>query len=356
MHAFFCLKSTMRNTFYDQEYVPQTEGPGKLYLEPSTFCNLNCTMCFRNTWTNKEQGNMDVPAAMRLAEETKSIPSLREVFFGGMGEPLCHPELVDLMAAFPYTLSKSLLTNGVMLNGRRSGLLLEAGLTELWVSMDGFSRESYGKMRKGGQYDLITENIRQFNELREGSSVKLGITFVITPENIGELEMINAFANEFGADEINLSHVIPGTPVKKGETLYDRNDIPVGKMRRYAPGNYPAEEDTCPFIRSNSVFVRWDGAVIPCMQLLHECDTYLYEEKRHISAFSYGNIKDSSLMDIWDSFAYREFRYRVNEFHFPFCRYCDGCEDRKGNLTDCYLGKSPACGACLWASGKVFCP
>lgn len=346
----------MRNTFYDQEYIPQTVGPEKLYLEPSTFCNLNCTMCFRNSWIKKEEGNMETTLYARLSEEAGEIASLKEVFFGGMGEPLCHPEIVSMMAAFPYRLQKTLLTNGTMLNERRSWQLLEAGLTELWVSMDGFSRESYGRMRQGGKYDLITENLRQFNVLREGSGVKLGVTFVISPENIGELDSINAFADAFSVDEINLSHMIPGEPVRKEETLYDRTDISVGKMRRYAPGNDTAEEDTCPFIRSNSVFVRRDGEVIPCMQLLHECDTYLYEEKRHISAFSYGNIKDSSLMDIWDSFAYREFRYRVNEFHFPFCRYCDGCEDRKGNLTDCYLGKSPACGACLWASGKVFCP
>lgn len=346
----------MRNTFYDQEYVPQTDGPGKLYLEPSTFCNLNCTMCFRNTWTERTFGNMEPDLAKRLAAEVREIPTVKEVFFGGMGEPICHPEIISLVGEFPYTIQKTLLTNGTMLNGRRSGQLLEAGLTGLWVSMDGFSRESYGKLRQGGKYDLITENIRQFNELREGSGVKLGITFVITPENLGELENINAFADAYSVDEINLSHVIPGMPVKKAETLYDRKDIPVGKMKRYIPGDYSQEEDVCPFMKTQSVFVRWDGEVLPCMQLLHECDTYLYEEKRHISEFSYGNVSEKPLMEIWNSFPYREFRYRVNEFHFPFCRYCEGCEDRKGNLSDCYLGKSPACGACLWASGKVFCP
>ena len=46
----------------------------------------------------------------------------------------------------------------------------------------------------------------------------------------------------------------------------------------------------------------------------------------------------------------------VRIFYFPFCTICWGCEDRKENLMDCVYGEAPTCGACLWATGKVFCP
>lgn len=30
----------------------------KIYIEPTSACNLNCKMCFRNNWINEEIGVM----------------------------------------------------------------------------------------------------------------------------------------------------------------------------------------------------------------------------------------------------------------------------------------------------------
>ena len=57
--------------------------------------------------------------------------------------------------------------------------------------------------------------------------------------------------------------------IPKEQMLYERDDIYVGKMHRYRSYAEPKEEFLCPFVSKNSVFIRWDGAVIPCMLLLH---------------------------------------------------------------------------------------
>ena len=186
--------------------------------------------------------------------------------------------------------------------------------------------------------------------------MSLNITFVVTGENLNELDKINDFADEVNADALNISHAIPCRPVKKEDMLYDRPDIPTGKMRRFSYRHAEFDENVCPFISENAVFIRSDGEVIPCMQLLHRTKTYLYEEERHITSFSYGNINKTSLLEIWNDKEYRSFRHRVNTFYFPFCTVCWGCEDRKQNLSDCYTGEAPTCGACLWATGRVRCP
>lgn len=162
----------------------------------------------------------------------------------------------------------------------------------------------------------------------------------------------------YGAKYIqeNISHEIPGHPIPEEELLYHRTEIAVGKMRRYAPATALPKEHVCPFVSSNSVFVRWDGDVVPCMQLLHNTYTYLYEQKRKITRFAYGNVAEQSLLDCWNRQDYREFRHRVNTFYFPFCTCCWGCEDREENLHDCFLGEAPTCGGCLWSTGQVFCP
>ena len=106
--------------------------------------------------------------------------------------------------------------------------------------------------------------------------------------------------------------------VRRG-SLFDRileNLDGFNRARGRAGGD--VEEYVCPFISRNAVFVRWDGNVAPCMQLLHSCYTYLYEEQRRITAFFYGNIRDRTLMDCWQDPSYAEFRQRVPLSHCSF--------------------------------------
>lgn len=345
----------MEEIFYLHSAENDNALPEKVYVEPTSMCNLNCSICFRHGWIGEKPGHMDLSLFRTLAEQIRNTPSVREVFFGGMGEPLFHPEICRMISLLPEDRKVSLLTNGTLLTEECSKALLEAGLDELWISMDGFTPQIYESIQSGSRYERILSNIRAFNEIRRHTGARLCITFVVTPENIGQLELINEFADACEIDQLNISHEIPGHPVPKEDMLYDREDIFTGKMRRYGPCE-AHEEHVCPFVSGNSVFIRRDGEVIPCMQLLHSCYTYLYEQRRKITSFSYGNIAERSLMDCWNDEEYRAFRHRVNTFYFPFCTSCWGCEDREENLCDCFLGEAPTCGACLWSSGKVFCP
>jgi len=357
----------MRESFYDYEGRDDSL-PQKIYIEPTDMCNLNCSICFRHGWIDEELGMMDMSVFNTLAAQVNDMSSVQEVFFGGMGEPLFHPHICEMISGFIPSIKKSLLTNASLLTEDMSTGLIHAGLDELWISMDGFSKECYENIRQGGEYEKVIRHLEAFNEMRKtaGSSeagtcssirnIRLCITFVITPQNVGQLRYIDEFADRYDIDEINISHMIPGKPMREEDMLQDRLDVPIGKMHRLKDGSEGVPEDECPFISKNCLFVRWDGEVSPCMQLLHSCRTYLYEEARVITRFAYGNLREQKLLDCWNNEEYEKFRGRVKEFYFPFCRHCSGCEDRKGNLRDCFLAEAPTCGACIWGSGKVFCP
>lgn len=325
----------------------------KLYIEPASACNLNCTMCFRHQWFDEKIGLMDetVCAAVRQAV---TIPSAETVFFGGMGEPLLHPALPALVrAAADAGKFVELITNGTLLTPQLASQLADNGLGRIWLSMDGFSRTSYESIRRGGMFDTICRNLTALNALP--NRPQLGLTFVMMRENLHELDAINAFADHVRADVLNLSHVLPGTPLPESDALYSAA-LPVGKMRRFAAPGSPPPGDRCPFIDDGACFVRWDGEVCPCMQLLHNSYTYLYEERRRVAMHSFGNIRTAPLQAIWDSPEYASFRQRVTDFAFPCCTICMGCEDRKENRTDCMYNVAPTCGACLWARGWIRCP
>lgn len=349
---------SMEDMFFLHNADNMDDLPKKVYIEPTSRCNLNCKICFRHGWIDEKLGYMSMDCFNRLTDSVRQIHTAEEVFFGGMGEPLCHPGINQMISQLPGDLHISLLTNGTMLSAEHSQQLVDAGLDMLWVSMDGFDQESYESIQLGSRFDLIVKNLKGFNSARKGTGAKLGITFVVSPDNVEQLNRINMFADEFCVDEINISHMIPGKATEKEKMVefYNRADIPVGKMHRFDYKANLTQENVCPFIEQKAVFVKWNGDIVPCMQLLHSCYTYLYDEKRKITGISYGNILNNTLKEIWLNEDYQAFRKRVNTFYFPFCRVCFGCEDRKENKTDCFLGEAPTCGACLWATGKVFCP
>ena len=105
-----------------------------------------------------------------------------------------------------------------------------------------------------------------------------------------------------------------------------------------------------------NVFIKWNGDIVPCMQLLHSSYTYLFQEKRKVMAYSFGNILENSIYQSWNSEEYKEFRKRVRNFDFPNCTLCNGCDDRLENRTDCMYNTMPTCGACLWAQNIARCP
>ena len=327
----------------------------RVNIEPSSLCNLNCSICFRHGWTEPAGGRMDMTLYGHLAGQINALPSVGEVFFGGRGEPWSHPDIVGMVGAVCPEKKRKMVSNGTLLDGQMSERLIRAGLDELWISMDGFDEESYERIQTGSRFRQIIQNLDGFNAARAGTGVRLMITFVVTPGNAAQLGKINRFADRFLVDGINISHMVPSTPLARCDAIYDREDIYVGQMYRYAKAD-PLPEHHCPFVEEGQTFVRWDGDVVPCMQLLHGCTTYLYEERRTINRFSYGNVGRNTLQECGDDPDYRDLRYRVRTFSFPFCTVCWGCEDRRENLCDCFLSEAPTCGACLWATGKIRCP
>ena len=75
--------------------MPSDDCLKKLYIEPTARCNLRCKMCFRNSWKNEIIGDMR-PETFRKAMTTMP-DSVETVFFGGMGEPLAHPDIVEMV-------------------------------------------------------------------------------------------------------------------------------------------------------------------------------------------------------------------------------------------------------------------
>ena len=107
----------------------------KLYIEPSSFCNFQCEMCFRNTWFDESFCNLPYHVFEKLIEELPT--TVETIFFGGMGEPFVHPKILDMIAKCKEkSYQVEILTNGSLLSQEVIAQLIQLKLNKLWVSID----------------------------------------------------------------------------------------------------------------------------------------------------------------------------------------------------------------------------
>ena len=372
----------------------KTDKIAKVYIEPSSRCNLNCRMCPRNTWKDETLGDMEMALFDNLIDQVHSIETINTVFFGGVAEPLSHPKIIEMIAkAKTPNINVELISNGTMLNKDIIEQLLLAGLDTLWVSIDTSHSNSYEeKIGKNG-FEHAKSNLLSFNTLKRriNPKAKLGIAFVAMKSNIEQLPDIIYLGNVMGVSEIKISNVIPYTMEMQDEMLYNkslsmmayRDDLSdanstlvnmpimdfdmlprevlnsvlrVGRSVKLGENLIVRKTGYCKFVEDNCLFVRWDGEVSPCMATLHNNTTYLHNVQRDIKFATFGNIGTFGLSSIWESQEYMEFRARVKSFDFSPCISCGACTYVEGNNEDCFGNVFPTCGACLWAEGFAQCP
>ncbi len=363
----------------------------KVYIEPTNACNLDCSICMRNVW-DEHVGKMTRHTFDRVMQGIQSINPSPTIFFGGIGEPLAHPCIREMVsAACKVAMEVELITNGTLLDENTAQWMVESGLSRVWVSIDGATPQSYADVRLGDALPLVIANLKRLQSLRartDSSLPKLGIAFVAMKRNIAGLPDVVRMGKKLGADRFSITNVLPHTAELNKEVLYNLSMVnntlrpsqwtPEVALPRMDPDRLNIEfiaramkgqnllqisrqslkfgVDTCPFIEKGSISIRWDGEVSPCLPLLHTHESYLGKNLRTSHAFTVGNIQHRSLLDLWNDPHYLHLRERLQSFDFSPCTYCNSCEMAEANLEDCYGNTQPACGGCLWAQGFIQCP
>ena len=160
----------------------------KVYVEPTNRCNLECRTCIRHGW-EEPLGQMDEATFARIMEGLRAFSPPPTLFFGGFGEPLAHPHIVEMVAqAKALGGPVELITNGTLLTQELSRRLIAAGLDLLWVSLDGATPESYTDVRLGAALPQVLANLEAFRDARaaapDRTAPQIGIAFVMMKRNL----------------------------------------------------------------------------------------------------------------------------------------------------------------------------
>ena len=103
----------------------------KMYIEPTNLCNLDCRTCIRNVWT-EPMGRMSEATFSKIIEGLKTVSPPPKIFFGGFGEPLFHPDILDMVRrAKALGGEVEMISNATLLTKEISQELVKLGLNML---------------------------------------------------------------------------------------------------------------------------------------------------------------------------------------------------------------------------------
>jgi len=363
----------------------------KIYIEPTTACNLNCITCFRNNWDLPE-GKMSEETFELIYSNLEHMNPVPTIYFGGIGEPLFHQHTLDWIARVKKLGARvELITNGLLLTESRINKLVKAGLDTLWVSIDGATPETYADVRIGSQLPRIIENLRSLARKRGGGHFpkpEIGIAFLAMKRNITDLPKVIRLGISLKARYFSVSNLQPAVESMQQECLYSQtlrhiSYLPSAVLPRlilpkmdfseetrdalidafnsgcnvlFAGNNWGGANDVCNFVESGTLSISWNGVVSPCWPLMHDFTSYLHNKPRKSQRHVLGNVRDQSIQEIWLSPAFLQYRERLHNFVFAPCTFCGGCDLSEANVEDCLGNTFPTCGGCLWAQGIVQCP
>jgi MoaA/NifB/PqqE/SkfB family radical SAM enzyme len=307
-----------------------------LQVEAAFACNLRCVMC---PWREiadriENRGLMSPPIWDAIRPHLSEINSID---FTGGGEPLLQPKLTGWIAeAHAAGCETGFLSNGLLLKKEKLQQILNAGVDWIGISLDGADAEMYEKIRIGSNFDRVCENVAGIADLRNGSRPKTMINFVLMDLNFHQVEDIVRLALQLGVDQLNFKQceVIRGDSGKShglfgAEETKKIRDLKksLEKARRLSKklniettafAFTPSERSVCEQDPRDSLFVRYDGLVAPCINLAIGGPTTFLGKEVLMPDVHYGRLPEADLMDLWQSetceIYRRKFGQRANKY------------------------------------------
>lgn len=279
--------------------------PDRLYIEITNVCNLDCVMCPTGLHVlERTKGHMKWDLFCRVIDEM--APHVQTTTLHIWGEPLLHPRLFDMVRyAREQGIEVSISTNATLLTEEKAEALMDAGLSEIYLCLDGMKAETYEAIRRKADFEVTKGNIERFIELRTrrkngpGTYVQI-IEMEPTKE---QTEEFRAFWTRPGVDRVNVKAFDSwGNQVKEINRLRSsEDDLPSLKGRYH-----------CPLLWYHC-HVYFDGTVTCC-------------DRDYGAKYPLGNVAETgSVMGVWNGPKMQELRRKhlsKDLRDVPPCRSC----------------------------------
>ncbi len=172
-------------------------------------------------------GNMTVPVFEKIAADL--FPRAWRVALGCAAEPMIHPKFKEIVAiAGRYGVPDLWFpTNLLALTEASAEAILDARVATVAASIDGVTKDTYEKIRVPAKWERLISRLELLKETkakRRTRQPKLRIIFTWMKSNRAELRDLPAFAEQYGASELDVRYVSPTVGVDIGPESLSEED------------------------------------------------------------------------------------------------------------------------------------
>jgi MoaA/NifB/PqqE/SkfB family radical SAM enzyme len=297
--------------------------PRELGVVVTTRCNLSCVMCVRDV------SNKLIPyeAFRKIEALYPYVDTLN--WQGGEAFLADYFEKAVLSAGEHPQIRQDINTAGVLITKRWADVLVRSDMTVMF-SIDGVTRDTYERIRKGAKFETLLRSLGDLNDAmaRRGRRIKMILTVIVMRSNYREVESFIEFARRHGFQDVYFNPVLF---VEDEENIFFHQDA---EARRFLDEAMPrcrraAEELHLGFSSS----LPW-GRPLPSADRPAEpaaaapeagvlCrkpwKKLFVDVSRHANVYPEcfcpvpaGNLLTDSLADIWNGPVMQEYRRRVS--------------------------------------------
>ncbi len=274
----------------------KTKGlPLEIGIEIINVCNLACIMCpYSEMITKKTRPQRKMSFSLFKKVINEIAPFAELIYLHGLGEPLLHPQIFEFIDyAKKKGLRVGISTNATVLDKQKNIRLLDKKIDYLILAIDGATKETYEKIRVGGNFEQVEENIKNFLQLKNERKRKLFtvIQFITMEENEKEVDLFLKKWQGKGADVVR---------VKPKIALRDEDKKGRVKITPYC------------FHIFRQLNIYSDGTVISCCEDVH-------------GRYPLGNVKKDNLKKLWNSQKMQNMRkknFQNKRSQINICKTC----------------------------------
>ncbi len=204
-------------------------SPVEAYFEVANRCNSLCATCPLTFSPQEPARQMSLDEFQSLVDQ---LPDLQRAVMQGIGEPLLNRDLAAMIRCLKlrdvYVVFN---TNATLLTRRRQVELIESGLDELRISLDGSTPETYRRVRGIPAFERVIANVAEMVQTKrrlDATTPRLSFWLTGLRENLRELPGLVEMAARVGVEEVYLQRLTfwgEGLAVAEQSVFHRRDEV-----------------------------------------------------------------------------------------------------------------------------------
>ena len=236
----FCSRSlceklsvgTQVDTLLKRKEISEKDSPKIINIANDSVCNLHCPSCRKKVYVkNNEDVQMEIDACLDELFKSNWLDIADNLYVGGGGEIFLSNNYKRVLYGLGSKKKNvTIMTNGTLFT-QKEWEQLEGKYEHInfMVSVDAATKDTYEKVRCGGNWKKLMDNMDFMSNLRKENKIdKVTVIMIVQKANYKEIPDFIKWAKDMGFDRVSLSHIRNWWTFEDGYfydnvSMFDRN-------------------------------------------------------------------------------------------------------------------------------------